>query len=216
MVKTSQTTGVLSEHRAIASLHCVTKHHDILSCSLKQGSEFDNARGHNDDNGVLSHRKNVTEAPVDLQFDKDGIEKMIVDQRMRPYDLNVLRIVLEQLHTGDNFSHPGDGAYTTVAESSIGKCNVTLKHSRQKETDESEERKRDFRLEPVPARLRMRPGEKIVIEKRTNLDNCSCYADNYYRKYGNTKVSDRIDADLVSNAFSLSAQYRKQRDLMSQ
>lgn len=153
--------------------------------------------GEEDD--VANRRKNITDAPVELFFNEEGIRSIITSQLTRMYDLNILRMVAEQLHPGDDLDNVGDGTFEGATASTVGRCNVTFDMYRRSGTENAKMKfDRSFQLELLPWNLHITSTKTLVIDKTTNLNNCSCYADSYFRKYGDTVVYERSQADLVS------------------
>lgn len=114
------------------------------------------------------------------------------------YDLNILRMVVEQLHPGDDLDNVEDVAFDGAAASTVGRCNVTFDVYRRSGTENTKTKfDRGFRLELLPWNLHITSTETLIIDKMTNLNDCSCYADSYFRKYGDTVVYERSQADLV-------------------
>lgn len=188
-------------YRITSRLYCIPKRNDTLSCSLRyvDGFAFDVIGEEND---VVNRRGNITDAPIELLFNEEGIMSIITSQLTHTYDLNILRMVAEQLHPGDDFNNIAGDTFEDVTASTIGKCNVTFNVYHRSGTENSETRfhHRGFRLKLLPWKFRMTSTETLVIDKTTNLNDCSCYADSYFRKYGDTIVNDheRLQADLVS------------------
>lgn len=192
--------GDPSGYRITSRLHCIPKRNDTLSCSLRHVDGFDFGMiGEEDD--VAKRRKNITEAPVELFFNEEGVRSIVTSQFTRMYDLNILRMVAEQLHPGDDLDNVGDGTFEGAATSTVGRCNVTFDvyHRRSGTENRAKRLDRGFRLELLPWKLQhITSTETLVIDKITNLNDCSCYADSYFRKYGDTVVYERSQADLVS------------------
>ena len=113
-----------SGYRITSRFHCIPRRNNTLSCSLRYVDGFDFGMIGEED--VVSRRKNITEAPIELFFDEKGIENIITSQLMRFYDLNILKMVAEQLHPGDNFNNIGDGTFEGETASTIGRCNATF------------------------------------------------------------------------------------------
>ncbi|EZA48398.1 hypothetical protein X777_13705 [Ooceraea biroi] len=188
--------------RVLSQLHCIPKRNhseaesNILSCSLKHNESINYGKNELDDN-LINWRKDVTNEPIELVFkQEEGIEKMIVRQQIKTYDLNVLRLIAEQLHTGNDFSDVGNGTFEDVARSIIGKCRVVFKITRRPEN--TKRNRRNFNLYLLPPSLNLKDNETIVIDKTTDLNHCTCYAEKYYCKYGNTVVCENQQADLES------------------
>ncbi|XP_018355922.1 PREDICTED: uncharacterized protein LOC108756535 [Trachymyrmex septentrionalis] len=186
--------GNPSGYRITSRLHCIPKRNNTLICSLRYVDGFDFGMIGEEDNTRMNRRKNITEAPIELLFDEKGIENIITSQLTRTYDLNILKIVAEQLHPGDNFNNIGDGTFEGETASTIGRCNATFDvyyHSGAENPNETR-----FRLKLLPPKLHITSTETLIINKQTNLNHCSCYADNYFGKYGDTIVHQRLQADL--------------------
>jgi len=187
-----------SGYHITSRLHCIPKKNDTLSCSLKYIDGF-NFGMIDEKNNVLIRRRNITESPIELFFNEEGIEKIITSQLTRTYDLNVLKIVAEQLHPGDDFNNIGDDTFEGKTASTIGRCNVTFDVYHHSGTENAKTRFRhSFRLKLLPRKLHILSTETLVIDKITNLNDCSCYADSYFRKYGDTVVCEHLQANLVS------------------
>lgn len=187
-------------YRVLSRLHCIPKRAESkhVICSLRHQDRIDFGRKELADN--LDRQKDVGDEPIELVFDqKEGITQMIVGQQMRPYDLYVFRLVAENLYPGDDFSDVGEGTFEGVVQSTVGRCSVTFDISHRPGNTTH----RGFDLFLLPPNLYLRNGT-IIIDKTTNLDNCSCYAENYYCKYGHTVVcEDQLLAELV-RVFQLS------------
>jgi len=184
--------------RVLSRLHCIPRRHksNILSCSLRHSESVDFGRNKWDD--FSNRRKNVTNEPIELIFDKKGIEEMIVSQKIKTYDLNILKLVAEQLHTGNDFSNVNNGRFEDVAWSIIGACNVVFEITHRSEnTDLTNDR--DFELHLQPSSLHLKHGKIVIIDKTTDLNNCTCYAESYYCKYGDTVVCEDQQVNLVSD-----------------
>lgn len=186
--------GDPSGYRITSRLHCIPKRNDTLSCSLRYVDGFDFGTIGGEDN-VVNRRRNITDASIELLFNEEGIESIVASQLTRTYDLNILKTVAEQLHPGNDFNNVEDGTFEGETASTIGKCNVTFStyHHSGAENMES----RGFRLKMLPSKLHITSTETLVIDKITNLNDCSCYADSYFRKYGDTVVYERLQADLA-------------------
>lgn len=184
----------------LLQLHCSPKRSEsehVLSCSLKHNERVYFGRIEWDED-FYNWRKNITDEPIEVVFNRQGIEKIITSHEMKTYDLNVLRRVVESLHTGNDFEDTSNGGiFESTSESNIGTCNVVFAISRRPAS--AVKNRRDFKLYLQPPVLRMTHGESVVIEKTTNLNNCAYYAKNYYRKYGDTVVCKNRNADLVSD-----------------
>jgi len=189
--------GDPSGYRITSRLYCIPKRDDTLSCSLKYVNGFGFGIGAEED--VVNRRGNITDAPIELLFNEEGIKSIIASQRTHTYDLNMLKMVAEQLHPGDDFDNIADDTFEGETESTIGRCNVTFNVYHRFGIENSETRfHHDFRLKLLPWKFHMTSTETLVIDKTTNLNDCSCYAEHYYRKYGDTVLYERVQTDLVS------------------
>lgn len=197
LTRIPESTGIPAISRIACRLHCVPKKQGILSCSLKQGQGFDLSPG---ERNIV---KNVTDQPIELSFNEAGINKIIVSENIPMYDLNILRIVIEQLHTGSDFKNIGDGTFSSIINSDIGRCNTVIEISRFSAcTRNTTVNKRRYKLKLL-RELHRTADETVIINKKPNLNNCRCYAQQYYRKYGDTVICEHgnITADLVNNFF---------------
>ncbi|XP_011874759.1 PREDICTED: uncharacterized protein LOC105565844 [Vollenhovia emeryi] len=183
--------GDPSGYRITSRLHCTPKRNDTLSCGLRHvdGFEF----GEKD---FANQRRNLIEAPSELLFNEKGVDSIVTSQLTRVYDLNNLKTVAEQLHPGSDFNNIGNGSVVQdVTASTIGKCNVTFDVYHRLDENAKPSR-RNYQLIIQPLRLHMTSEQTLVIDKTTNLNDCSCYADSYFGKYGDKVVDERLKSNL--------------------
>ncbi|XP_011631339.1 uncharacterized protein LOC105423327 [Pogonomyrmex barbatus] len=192
-----QSCKTQSGYRITSRLYCIPKKNDTLNCSFKHVDGF-NFGTIGEEGDVANRRKNITGTVMELIYNEEGIEAIIASQLTRVYDLNILKMVAEQLNPGDNFDNIGNGTFHGIAESTIGRCNVTFDLYRRPRTEYAEtEIRRDFRLKLLPSTLQHTAStDMYFIDKTTNINDCNCYADGYFRKYGDTVVCEHLQADL--------------------
>lgn len=177
-------------------LYCIPKRNDTLSCNL-----YVNDFGMIDEE--VNRQRYTTDVPFELFFNEEGIESIITSQLMVPtraYDINILRMIAEQLHLGDSFNNIEGLTFEGVTASIIGRCNTIFNvyHRFGTENRDAKTRfPRNFRLK-LPWRLHMTPTETLVIDKTTNLNSCSHYANGYFHKYGARVFFEDFQSNLVS------------------
>ncbi|KAL0125087.1 hypothetical protein PUN28_004318 [Cardiocondyla obscurior] len=188
-------SGIHATHH----LHCISKEKNTLTCRLRyvDGATFGTANEKEDLQDAMDTRAKITDAPFDLIFNEDGIESIVMSKMTRPYDINLLKVIIELLHVGDDFDDIEDGTFDSTATSTIGRCNVTFHVFHRSTTENAKtELPYRFRLKAIPPKLHLTPNENLVIYKVTHLNHCDYYAEHYFRKYGDTVVSEYVEAEL--------------------
>jgi len=188
--------GEPSGSRVKSRLHCYPTKDSSLVCSLRQVEGYEIGASE-EDGHIMNRRKSITDAPIELLYNNNGIERVIASLQTKPYDLNILKTIAEQLHTGDDFNDIEHGTFLGTAQSTIGNCNISFDVHRRPSSTNAVRDRRGFLLQPLPQALRLGHLETIVIDKTTHLSNCSCYAENYYRRYSDRIVCESGQADLV-------------------
>lgn len=120
-----------------------------------------------------------------------GIEKMLIPESTRRFDLHVLKLVAEQLDPATTFkdvkhvSKPSNQYKSDVAHKSIvGGCNINFDIKRQKLQDERLSGQRNFRMVPLLQELHINSNkEKLIVNKTKVSTTCNIRTDHYFQTF---------------------------------
>lgn len=174
------TCGDPFEFHITFRLYCIPKGNDTLSCNLYDFGDEE------------MNRSRYTVVPFELFFNEEGIENIITSQLMRAYNFNILRIA-EQLHLGDSFNNIEGLTFEGVTASIIGRCNTIFNMYHRFGTENRDAKTRFPRNFQLKLPWRLTPTETLVIDKTTNLNSCSHYADGYF-----ARIFEDLQVNLVS------------------
>ncbi|XP_076620247.1 uncharacterized protein LOC143341298 [Colletes latitarsis] len=133
------------------------------------------------------------EKPFEVRFDEHGVSYLIVNGDIHTSKLNDLKLIAERFNVGGYSDDRRGGTFDVVENTTIGQCvvNMDVKYF------PSNRRYKKFLYEMGPkSQPSKHRDEYLVIQKTTNLNNCSHYAPFYFGKYGNNVV---VEPDLHSH-----------------
>ena len=138
----------------------------------------------------------MSEEPFQIKFSEDGIDCLTVNDQVEVEHLNNFKLIAERFNIGVDLNGVPDGTFHVTENTTIGECGVTvaINHYPSKRMMNKIKNNR-YELESLP-RLNKVPSETILIQKTTNLNNCSYYASFYFGSYGANIV---VEADLDSH-----------------
>lgn len=190
--------GVQRFNHTAMNLFCRPKGPDGLSCHLA------NTRRHsvdltNDNRMDVSEeemRQLISSEPFEIKFNEHGVDYLIVNDRIQVEFLNDVKLISERFNIGVDLNGVPDGTFDILENTTIGQCAVTVgvNHYPSKRMMNKIKNNR-YELESLP-QLNKVPSETIVIQKTTNLNNCSYYASFYFGSYGAKIV---VEPDLHSH-----------------
>ncbi|KAK1131513.1 hypothetical protein K0M31_017790 [Melipona bicolor] len=140
------------------------------------------------------------ELTFEIRFNEYGVDYLIVDDRIKVENLNDIKLIAERLNIGINLNGVPDGTFDIMENTTIGQCGVTvgINHYLSKRMMNKIKNNR-YELESLP-QLNKVPSETILIQKTTNLNNCSYYASFYFGSYGtNIVVEAALNSHLESS-----------------
>lgn len=190
--------GVQRSNYTAMNLFCRPKGSDGLNCHLgnvrRQSVDMTNDNKIDIPEEEMKHLCN--EEPFEIKFNEYGIDYLIVNERIRVNDLNDIKLIVERFNIGADLNGVPDGTFDILENTTIGQCGVTVgvNHYPSKRMMNKIKNNR-YELESLP-QLNKVPSETIVLQKATNLNNCSYYASFYFGSYGANIV---VAADLNSH-----------------
>ncbi|KZC04314.1 hypothetical protein WN55_02675 [Dufourea novaeangliae] len=184
------------------NLFCRPKGPDSLNCQTGncRGQTVDMTNDNQLDVSEEDYKQLCNEDPFEIKFNQRGVEYMIVNEGIRVYTLNDLKLIVECLSIGVDLNGVPDGIFQVPENTTIGRCNVNvgINHYPSKGVA-SKMRSYRYELESLP-QLNKVPGEAIVIQKTIKLNNCSHYAPFYFGSYGDNVVEPDLQSHLESSS----------------
>ncbi|XP_017759769.1 PREDICTED: uncharacterized protein LOC108550537 isoform X1 [Eufriesea mexicana] len=190
--------GVQRSNYTVMNLFCRPTGSDGLNCHMgnvrRQSVDITN------DNKIDIPEEELKqlypEEPFEIKFNEFGVDYLIVNNQLKVDHLNDIKLIAERFNIGADLNGVPDGTFEILENTTIGQCNVTvgINHYPSKRMMNKIKSNR-YELESLP-QLNKVPSETIVIQKTTNLNNCSHYAPFYFGSYGANIV---VEPDLKSH-----------------
>ena len=197
--------GAQISNYTMMNLFCRPRGPDGLNCRLancrKQSMDVTNDNEIEITEAEAKHL--CSEDPFEIKFNDHGVEYLVVDEGVHVENLNELKLLVERFNIGADLNGVPDGTFEIVENTTIGQCVVIvgINHFPSK-GGISKTKNYRYELESLP-HLNKVPGEAIVIQKSTNLNNCSCYAPFYFGSYGGVVVESDLHSSLESSSSRL-------------
>lgn len=182
--------GVQRSNYTVMNLYCRPKASDQLGCHLnncrRQSMDLTN------DNEIDIPQEEIkhlcSRDPFEITFNEHGVEDLTVHERISVDNLNDLKLIVERFNIGADLNGVRDGYFLIIENTTVGQCvvNMGINHFPSKGLLNKIKGHR-YELESL-AQLNKVPGEAIVIQKTTNLNNCTHYAPFYFGSYGNEVI----------------------------
>ncbi|KAK9299176.1 hypothetical protein QLX08_007780 [Tetragonisca angustula] len=196
--------GVQTSNCTAMNLFCRPTGADGLNCHL--GNVKRQSMDVMNDNTIKVSEQQLKqptnkELKFEIRFNEYGVDYLIVDDRIDVEDLNDIKLIAERLSIGMNLNGMPDGTFDILENTTIGQCGVTvgINHYLSKRMMNKIKNNR-YELESLP-QLNKVPSETILIQKTTNLNNCSYYASFYFGSYGtNIVVEAALNSHLESSS----------------
>ena len=194
--------GVQTSNYTVMNLFCRPTGSDRLYCHLGnvRRQSIDITNDNKIDIPEEQSRHLMSEEPFEIKFSESGIDHLTVNDQVEVEHLNNFKLIAERLNIGVDLNGVPDGTFHVTENTTIGECDVTvtINHYPSKRMMNKIKNNR-YELESL-ARLNKVPSETILIQKTTNLNNCSYYASFYFGSYGaNIVVEADLDSHLVSD-----------------
>ena len=190
--------GVQTSNYTVMNLFCRPTGSDRLYCHLGnvRRQSIDITNDNKIDIPEEQSRHLMSEEPFEIKFSESGIDHLTVNDQVEVEHLNNFKLIAERLNIGLDLNGVPDGTFHVTENTTIGECDVTvtINHYPSKRMMNKIKNNR-YELESL-ARLNKVPSETILIQKTTNLNNCSYYASFYFGSYGANIV---VEADLDSH-----------------
>ncbi|XP_071863252.1 uncharacterized protein [Bombus fervidus] len=190
--------GVQTSNYTVMNLFCRPVGSDGLYCHLGnvRRQSIDITNDNKIDIPEEQSRHLISEEPFQIKFSEDSIDCLMVNDQVEVEHLNNFKLIAERFNIGMDLNGVPDGTFHVTENTTIGECGVTvaINHYPSKRMMNKIKNNR-YELESLP-RLNKVPSETILIQKTTNLNNCSNYASFYFGSYGANIV---VEADLDSH-----------------
>lgn len=196
--------GVQTSNYTVMNLFCRPTGSDGLYCHLGnvRRQSIDITNDNKIDIPEEQSRHLMSEEPFEIKFSEYGIDYLTVNDQVEVEHLNNFKLIAERFNIGVDLNGVPDGTFHVTENTTIGECGVTvaINHYPSKRMMNKIKNNR-YELDSLP-RLNKVPSETILIQKTTNLNNCSYYASFYFGSYGaNIVVEADLDSHLVSDIF---------------
>lgn len=155
-----------SVYQMCNTLKCRPRDSDTLHCWFGTG----NLTMYRDSARVYESSHSLPQLPFEVNFDRWGIQNLVVSRHMLAEQLDKVRAFLSQINIGVEVLHQPDGTFTAIESSYNGQCETLVNVSREYHGNEDLEGE-DYEIVPMSG-IRKEPGEVLVIEKTRNLKNC--------------------------------------------
>lgn len=196
--------GVQTSNYTVMNLFCRPTDPDGLFCHLGnvRRQSIDITNDNKIDIPEEQSRHLMSEEPFEIRFSENGIDYLTVNDQVEVEHLNNIKLIAERFNIGVNLNGVPDGTFHITENTTIGECGVTVAINHYPSKRMMNKIKNDrYDLQSLP-RLNKVPSETILIQKTTNLNNCSYYASFYFGSYGaNIVVEADLDSHLVSDYF---------------
>lgn len=194
--------GVQTSNYTVMNLFCRPTGSDGLHCHLGnvRRQSIDITNDNKIDIPEEQSRHLMSEEPFEIKFSEYGIDHLTVNDQVEVEHLNNFKLIAERFNIGMNLNGVPDGTFHVTENTTIGECGVTvaINHYPSKRMM-NKIKNNKYELKSLP-RLNKVPSETILIQKTTNLNNCSYYASFYFGSYGaNIVVEPDLDSYLVSD-----------------
>ncbi|XP_023290162.1 uncharacterized protein LOC105699708 isoform X2 [Orussus abietinus] len=165
-----------------SNLKCQPKGTSTLSCHL-EGPEMTNLESYiSEGTRVVTYESSETldigEEAFEMNFDRNGVESLLVDKSVSPWTLGIIRLIAGQLHVGADLANRPDGVFEDREVGYAGDCATTFDITRyacdRVGSSESWE-KPDFVL--VLPDVVVPEGNVLEIEKTRHMDRCRYRSD---------------------------------------
>ncbi|XP_076276922.1 vitellogenin-like isoform X2 [Lasioglossum baleicum] len=194
--------AVKRSNYTVMNLFCRPKGGYSLNCRMGncRGQSIDLTNDNQLEMSEEIYQRFCDGVPFEVKFNERGIEHLIVHEKLPVYVLNDLKLITECLNIGVDLNGIPDGTIDVPQDTTIGRCNVQvgINHYPSK-GPVNKMRNHRYELESLP-QLNKVAGEAIVIQKTTNLNNCSRYAPFYFGSYGNNVVEPDLHSHLESSS----------------
>ncbi|XP_033352008.1 uncharacterized protein LOC117234675 [Bombus vosnesenskii] len=190
--------GVQTSNYTVMNLFCRPTDPDGLFCHLGnvRRQSIDITNDNKIDIPEEQSRHLMSEEPFEIRFSENGIDYLTVNDQVEVEHLNNIKLIAERFNIGVNLNGVPDGTFHITENTTIGECGVTVAINHYPSKRMMNKIKNDrYDLQSLP-RLNKVPSETILIQKTTNLNNCSYYASFYFGSYGANIV---VEADLDSH-----------------
>ncbi|XP_076641431.1 uncharacterized protein LOC143352645 isoform X2 [Halictus rubicundus] len=192
--------AVHKSNYTVMNLYCRPKGDNSLICRLGncRGQSMDLTNENQLDMSEEIYQRFCDADPFEVKFNERGIEHLVVHENLHVSVLNDLKLIAECLNIGVDLNGIPDGTFNVQQNTTIGRCNlnVGINHYPSK-GPVNKMRNHRYKLEPL-RQLNKVAEEAIVIQKTTNLSDCTRYASFYFGSYGNTVVEPDLRSHLES------------------
>ncbi|CAK9819184.1 hypothetical protein ANTPLA_LOCUS10105 [Anthophora plagiata] len=190
--------GVQRSNYTAMNLFCRPAASDGLSCHLGnvRRQSIDMTNDNKIDISEEEMESLYSEEQFEIKFNEYGVDYLVVNENIKVEHLNNIKLITERFNIGADLNGVPDGTFDIMENTTIGQCSVSvaMNHYPSKRMMNKIKNNR-YELESLP-QLNKVPSETIVIQKTTNLNNCSSYASFYFGSYGDNVV---IEANLNSH-----------------
>nr|KAF7394267.1 hypothetical protein H0235_016862 [Vespula pensylvanica] len=155
---------------AVSTLKCRPRVPDTLNC------RFEAAKMQIYEEALYELARETVEdlwmddEPFEIIFDKNGIKNLIVTKHMKPWIIDMIRSIVNQLNIGVDIRNKQDGIFTTTERSFLGECpaKIELYHGLSYDNQWKDEK---FEIIPMNG-INKVTSEFFRIEKRRNINDC--------------------------------------------
>ncbi|XP_023290168.1 uncharacterized protein LOC105699917 isoform X1 [Orussus abietinus] len=166
----------------IAKLKCRPKGSDSLSCHTQDSkmaevsprafdiSETSRTLGASYYNYHMSHE------PFEVKFDNAGIESIVVQKSISAWDLDIIRLIINQLNFGTDLKGRPNGTFSAIENFTIGECAVAFKVDHQRLSAQDLQKGASFELAVLP-NFDKSTGTSIQLKKFRDLSKCFQHAE---------------------------------------
>ncbi|XP_017795958.1 PREDICTED: uncharacterized protein LOC108577328 [Habropoda laboriosa] len=194
--------GVQRSNYTAMNLFCNPAGSDGLNCHLgnTRGQSMDMTNDNKIDVPEEEMDKLFSEEPFEIRFNEYGVDYLVVNENIPVEHLNNIKLITERFNIGADLNGIPDGTFDIMENTTIGLCSVSIaiNHYPSKRMMNKIKNNR-YELESLP-QLNKVPSETIVIQKTTNLNNCSSYASFYFGSYGDNVIEADLNSHLDSSS----------------
>ncbi|KAG7206761.1 hypothetical protein KM043_000680 [Ampulex compressa] len=160
-----------------SKLICQPKRSDTLSCHFRD-SKADSFMAKSLDPGVPAvpsgqvcrqEAYEINQDQFEIKFNEHGLESLIVNENIQPRELDMIRVIVEQLDIGVILGDIEEETFALMENFTQGECVTTFQVDR-KIREQGLYPKRAYALEPV---FGMEDGQLVQIRKVRNLHACT-------------------------------------------
>nr|XP_034171003.1 uncharacterized protein LOC117600106 [Osmia lignaria] len=193
--------AVQRSNYTVMNMFCRPKSFDKLNCRLANAKRLSIDVTNNNQLDIPEEEMKhlYSEEPFDIKFNEYGIDYLLVNDQIPVGNLNDIKLIAERLSIGVDLNGIPDGVFEIFENSTVGQCSVTVGVHHYPSTKMMHKIKNPrYELESLP-QLNKVPSEAIIIQKMTNLNNCSSYASFYFGSYGNNVVESDLQSHLANS-----------------